>query len=459
MNYDVQFVPIDQIHPSPENDQVYGEIVRDEQMDALIDSIRTRGLEEPLIATADNFILSGHRRLYACRHLKWKEVPVRVKEKIRRGKTGNKTYHKLLTEYNPQRIKTAGALLKEALLRLSDEDPTIFLRDHQQASIEVDADFIDVSGFKDIREISEKKQEFLEAVVDVASNLKSFWPLSVRQIHYQLLNDPPLISVPRRSKFGEDHYRYRNDKTSYDALVEILKQARYLGHVDMSSIDDPTRPMYAHDGYCNVSQFIRREIKGFLCGYHRDRQIDQPRHLEVLGEKNTLMQILKPICREYYVPLTLARGYASVPVWRDMTARFKKSGKDVMTLIVASDYDPEGFDLADDAIRSLRDLWGVSVDYHRIAVNEEQIEEQGLHTDFNPAKQTSTRLKAFIDRTGADKTWELEALLPVYLQNQIRAAIEANMDMEIYAQTVDQEKRDAEEIADFRHQLVNDFNF
>ena len=53
--YAVQYVPVNSILPSPENNDLYGEIEDDEQMDALIDSIERRGLEEPLILTGDNY--------------------------------------------------------------------------------------------------------------------------------------------------------------------------------------------------------------------------------------------------------------------------------------------------------------------------------------------------------------------------------------------------------------------
>ena len=98
----------------------------------------------------------------------------------------------------------------------------------------------------------------------------------------------------------------------------------------------------------------------------------------MIGEKNTVAGILKPICGDYYVPLSLARGYTSIPVCRNIANRFRRSYKSAMTLIIASDYDPEGFDLADDVIKTLRDLWDVDVDYQRVAVNREQIDELDL---------------------------------------------------------------------------------
>ena len=139
-----------------------------------------------------------------------------------------------------------------------------------------------------------------------------------------------------------------------------------------------------------------------------------------------------------------------------MAGRFHASGKEEMILIVASDYDPEGFDLADDAIRSLRDCWGVNVQYHRIGVNREQIDKLNLQADFNPAKETSSRLASFLKRTGGDKTWECEALPPKYLQDQLREAIRANMNMDIYNTTLEQEQSGAEQILEFRKQIISE---
>ena len=426
VDYAIEVVDYESVKPAPENDEIYGVVEDDEQMDALVDSIERLGLEEPLIVTHDSVIISGHRRYHACGILGLEQIPVRRKTMSHEG---HPDFHRLLTEYNPQRIKRTSSLLREALLRMKDGSPTALLYDHRRSSTEVEADFMEVVGIKTVNPVSAKKRGFLRASKVVIEDLRSFWP---------------------------EHYRYRNDKTSYDALVELLRQARYSGEVSMRCIDDSTRPRFVPNGYRNLPHFIDHELEEFLTGYHRSPQLDQPRHIEVLGEKNTLMQIIRPICGDYYIPMTLGRGYASIPVWRDMADRFRQSGKDAFTLIIASDYDPEGFDLADDAIRSLRDCFGVDVEGHRIAVERDQIDELELAADFNPAKETSSRLRSFVERTGGKATWELEALPPEYLQDQLRAAIEANMNMEIYNASLQQMKEDAKYLASVRDDIAGD---
>ena len=83
---------------------------------ALEISIDERGLAEPLILTADGWIMSGHRRFSVCKYLlHWETIPCRTEHRIRRE--GNSNYLKDLIAYNPQRVKSVGALLREAILR------------------------------------------------------------------------------------------------------------------------------------------------------------------------------------------------------------------------------------------------------------------------------------------------------------------------------------------------------
>jgi ParB-like nuclease family protein len=203
--YRVEYLPIEAIKPSPENDKIYGKIDEDDEMSlALADSIRERGLEEPLILTADGYILSGHRRFAVCKDV-MDEIPCRIKPDIRR--IGNPDYMRDLIAYNPQRVKSVGTILRGAILR----DSTT-LADTQAAISRVNAtheptvkpDYIKVPGHKAIGSIGFGQRDLLKAVQRIVHHLGSYWPLSIRQIHYRLLNDPPLWRVVERSQFGKD---------------------------------------------------------------------------------------------------------------------------------------------------------------------------------------------------------------------------------------------------------------
>ncbi len=316
------------------------------------------------------------------------------------------------------------------------------MEDFDGASIEVDVAFELVANKKVVIPIAENRMSFLVAAKNVIDKMKDYWPLSIRQIHYHLLNGIVYTMEPKRSKYNKSHFRYRNNEKSYKSLSRLLTQARYLDLIPYEAIGDPTRPEKLWGGFKNVDQFIEREVANFMCGYHRNRQQGQPRHIEVLGEKNTILTILERATREYYVPLTIGRGFSGPSIWKRMAKRFAKSGKQAMSLIVCSDLDPEGLALAEDAIRSLRDMWGIPLDYHRVGVTREQVDEMGLANDYNPAKKKSPNLNAFIKKTGGKETWECEALPPDYLIEQVKAAIESNMDMDIYRDVIDRELED-----------------
>src|SRR5262249_55952988 len=148
--------------------------------------------------------------------------------------------------------------------------------------------------------------------------------------------------------------RYANDLQSYKNLSDLLTRARLAGAVPMNAIDDETRPVVTWNVHRDPGPFVRRKLDGFLKGYYRDLQQSQPNHVEIVGEKNTIDNIVRPVAMEYCVPLTIGRGYSSLPPRDKMAKRFRRSGKEQLILLVLSDFDPEGEDIAHSFARSMR---------------------------------------------------------------------------------------------------------
>jgi hypothetical protein len=92
----------------------------------------------------------------------------------------------------------------------------------------------------------------LQAIRRVLEDRHRFWPLSDRQIHYALLNDPPLIHA---NKPGST---YQNTPNSYKALVDLLTRARLEGSVPWEAIADERRPV--------ITWNVHRDVQGFLRG-------------------------------------------------------------------------------------------------------------------------------------------------------------------------------------------------
>ena len=194
----IRLLSLDSIQPSPENERIYRPVdPEDAEVRALAESIREHGIREPLVVTLDGYILSGHRRHVAARLAGLESVPCRV-EPIHRADDPDR-FTVLLREYNRQRVKSHDELLREEVVSADPEEAYQALIDHRAEQSWLNVETIDIRDQKRRAQISDAKLPFLEAVVSVVSERRKFWPLSDRQIHYALLNDPPLIHAAKPS--------------------------------------------------------------------------------------------------------------------------------------------------------------------------------------------------------------------------------------------------------------------
>src|SRR5438132_9622293 len=105
--------PVAKLKPAPDNDKLYKPVSPDDpEIISLAESIAEIGLKEPIVVSLDDYVVSGHRRLVACRIVGLKRVPCRV-ERVRRGDPG---YLALLREYNRQRFKSLDEIASEELV-------------------------------------------------------------------------------------------------------------------------------------------------------------------------------------------------------------------------------------------------------------------------------------------------------------------------------------------------------
>jgi hypothetical protein len=428
-------VPLLHIQPSPENDELYRPVdSADPEIAELANSIRQHGLLEPLILTADNFIVSGHRRFVACKLAGLRLVPCR-RLAVRREDNLDK-FVLLLREHNRQRDKTQAEKLREEVVNIDPESAYEDLLEHRAQQAWVETKPIDVGGYRARSVISEAKLPLLNAVRAILAERRKFWPLDTRQIHYSLLNNPPLIHANKPDSV------YCNDLRSYKRLVDLLTRARLEGLIQFEAIGDETRPVAVWHVQTCVRSFCREELDGLFTGYWRDRMQSQTNHYEIVGEKNTLLSTLRPVAAEYTLPLTIGRGFCSLPPRRAIAERYRASGKVQLVLLILSDFDPDGEGIAESFARSMRDdLYIDNIHPIKVALTAEQVEEYEL-PPIMKAKQTSSRSKSFVEKHG-DDVFELEALSPDTLQQILRDTIDSVIDREAYDAEVEAEKEDA----------------
>jgi hypothetical protein len=440
-------IPLADIRPAPENDRLYRPVDPDDPaIVALARSIGDHGVMEPLVVTRDRWLLSGHRRLAAARLARLKVLPCRI-EPIRRADDIDR-FVKLLAEYNRQREKSLDERLREQVVGADPEEAHRALTDYRADSSQTKVQGFRVEGSMKRHGISRAKRPMLDAALWVIEDLRRFWPLNVRRIHYVLSekNPPPLRHADKPDS------RYTNSVACYKDLDDLLTRARVFGQIMMEAIADETRPVVSWQVHREPSTFLGEELDGFLKDYYRDLLQSQPNHIEIVGEKNTIKPIIHPVAAEYTIPYTIGRGYASLPPRHELVGRYVRSGKEKLILLMLSDFDPEGQDMNNAFAKSLRDDFGIrSVVPIKVCITPEQVRRYDLPRSMD-AKPTSSRYRKFVERYG-QSVHEIDALSPEAIQAELRRAIDEVLDIKAFNAEVTAEKHDAAFLDEVRQRV------
>jgi hypothetical protein len=433
-----RLLPISSILPAYENQLIYRPIRSDDpSIQELARDIKKRGVLVPLAVTRDRFIVSGHRRYAAAKLAGLKRIPCQILPITSR----DPKLVELITAYNQQRHKTLDEFLRETVINANPEQTYQALIEHRikRGQIDHSLESIELRDVKKRKKISPASFPFLTAVIQILNDNREYWPLSDRQIHYRLLNDPPLTHA------AKPRSRYRNLKKDYHKLTDLLTRARLEGRIPWRAIGDETRPVIIWDAHQTPQSFVKREIDNFLKGYARDLLQSQPNHIELVGEKLTIEGIVRPICMQYCIPYTIGRGYSSINPRHDLAKRFEASGKENLILLFLSDFDPAGEEIAHSFARSIRDDFAIDelvIEPIKVALTLEQIREFEL-PPIMTAKASDPNYERFIERYADSSVHELDALEPEQLQRILTRAIDSVIDVDVFNAEIDAEKRDS----------------
>jgi hypothetical protein len=349
----------------------------------------------------------------------------------------------LLREHNRQRVKSFDEVVREEIVSAAvdrDEAYGALLARRRKAS-EVSGDFFALGPTKARPKISPAKRLMLEAILRIVWEQRDYWPLSDRSIHYDLLNEPPLRHASKPDS------RYVNDRNSYQDLTDLLTRGRLEGEIPFEAIADPTRSVVTWPVHRGVGGYLAAQLKKFLTTYWRDLQQGQPNHIEIVGEKNTVEGSIRPVAMKYCIPYTLGRGYCSLDPRRRLFQRFQKSGRQKLIILMLSDFDPEGEDIAHSFARSMRDDFGIpesAILAKKVCLTYEQVLERGLpKNSLDAIKTEGSRFKKFEDKYGTDHVHELEALSNRDRSALLDADVRGVMDVDAFNRQVEAEREDA----------------
>lgn len=270
-----------------------------------------------------------------------------------------------------------------------------------------------------------------------------------------------------------------NKQSNYKRLGDILGDARMAGLFDWDHLHDRTRNLVDLAHWRSPAEMIAAAA----AQYRTDLWRPQRERVEVWIEKDAGIGVIEGVCQANDVPYFSTRGYTSISeLWgaAQRVGDHLRRGSRV-TILHVGDHDPSGLDMSRDIAQRLATF--VLNDWHRefggssdsrairqsmrdgmrhlgskiedstptgrevppwrvrrIALTHEQVLQ--YQPPPNPAKTTDSRFERYVQETGLDESWELDALEPSMLANLIDENIQAVRNDAVWDESNYRQERD-----------------
>ena len=225
-------------------------------------------------------------------------------------------------------------------------------------------------------------------------------PQSIRHVFYRMTN-PRLPEPVEKTDHG------------YNQIQARLVSMRRDGTVPYRWISDSTRRGYHTNTFSGAGDFLER-MHGL---YRGDLWQDSQTHVEVWSESRSLAGVIQGECRRLAVSLYPCGGFASLTLVHEAADDINEMDKDRVVVLYVGDFDPAGV-LIDRAVeRELRQCCNLDIQFRRLAINPQQIQEYDLPT--KPRKATDRR------RLDITETVEAEAMPAAIMRRIVVDAVES----------------------------------
>ena len=282
-------------------------------------------------------------------------------------------------------------------------------------------------------------------------------PMTLRQLFYRMVSLELIL----------------NEQRAYKRVIDHVGKARERGVIPWEWIVDRSRPVCSHAGWDGIEEYGEPVAEA----YRRDYWAEQPKHVLILAEKDTITGSIEEVVAAWGVTVYTLRGFASKTRAHDIgvaCSEAAKAGKEVHILYLG-DWDPSGLDIQRDVQqRILKTMLDESRDIgprmteaemeERVRAGETMLaisERMGrnslereaarqVFTTFKVArvailredirkfklpplrvKDTDSRTPGFVGKHGG-KCVELDALPPNELRRRLTVEIRSRVDLEAW---------------------------
>lgn len=274
-------------------------------------------------------------------------------------------------------------------------------------------------------------------------------PLHLRGLHYALVSlDPPIVKP--------DGDLYLNTDDCWTWLQAVGNRARWLGHIEFDDIVDernappivltapePT-PKWEVENRASQIQMpdfddVLPEVT--LPGF----ATRQAYRLVFIGEKQSLLEVLRPIAERVRAEIVLPTGELSTTLLHGIVRRAFEDGRPCR-ILYCSDFDPTGWHMPVEVSRKIQALVDLryrdlDIQLRRCALTFEQVRE--LVLPATPMKDSERRADRWRARWGVEQT-EIDALAtlrPQALREIVEEAVAPYFDETLLARERDAYRR------------------
>lgn len=160
---------------------------------------------------------------------------------------------------------------------------------------------------------------------------------------------------------------------------------RRAGMIPWNAFVDNTRWHYGSTVYDGLEEALIQSRDA----YRRNLWADLDAYIEIWTEKDAIAGVLLEAADPYGVKVLPLRGFASLSMLHNAATTFREMGRRGKEVYIYyfGDHDPSGRLIDPSALRSLEDDFGVTVNFERVALTEDQIQYYNLPT--RPTKKSN----------------------------------------------------------------------
>jgi len=248
-----------------------------------------------------------------------------------------------------------------------------------------------------------------------------------------------------------------NTKSAYQGLSRALTKARKEGLFPWHLMDDLTRDIINKQKPSTLNSVLhwaktekRDHMRKLLAKFRniKDPRVDfkphrwdgQDNKVAIALEKEAVGKAVQNVVADLGIEIFPMKGYSSTTFMKEIADRLDDmTGK--INLLIISDYDPSGEDIARHTEEQLRYEYGVDVECVKILLNKDQILEYDLPATPEDAAEIAKMARDPRFTGWADGFYRVEldamaAIVPQEFRRVIREAIAEYFDEDIYEENM-----------------------